>query len=209
MTLYADRSDAGLALAADLEEWRGTDAVVLGIPRGGVVVAAAVATRLGLPLGVVITRKLGAPGQAEFAIGAIGDGVRVVNPDAIRLAEVTPEQLAFIEDVERVELTRRERRFAGSGPDLAGRAAIIVDDGVATGATAMAACHVARAHGAARIVLAVPVAPAGWRPDRRLVDEYVCASPEEEFWAVGQFYADFTQASDDDVARLLEPGDVT
>ena len=203
MAIFADRTAAGSELAEALSAWRSADAVVFGIPRGGVVVAAEVARILRLPLDVAVVRKLGAPAQAEYAVGAIADGVRVVNPDAVRRGDVTPDELASVEHAERVELDRRRRAFPRSTPALAGRTAIVVDDGVATGATATAACRSLRAQGAARIVLAVPVAPAGWRPNPDEVDHYVCPHPIRDFWAVGQFYTDFTQTEDGEVARLL------
>ncbi len=201
VTIFADRADAGRELAALLEDRRGTDAVVFGIPRGGVVVAAEVARLLDLPLAAAVVRKLGAPSHEEYAIGAIADGVKIMNPEAAR--RVTPEQLAHVEDLERVELERRLRLFAASTPSIAGATAIVVDDGVATGATAMAACQALRAQGAARIILAVPVAPASWRPDSAIVDEFLCPHPIRDFWAVGQFYTDFTQTTDEEVSRLL------
>lgn len=203
MAIFADRAAAGRDLAGALDAWRGSDAVVFGIPRGGVVVAAEVARTLGLPLDVAVVRKLGAPSHEEFAVGAIAEGVRVVHADAVRAGSVTPEQLAFIEDLERVELGRRQRVFPRSSATVAGRTAIVVDDGIATGATAEAACLALRAEGAERIVLAVPVAPQDWRPDPATVDEFVCPHPIREFWAVGQFYDDFTQTADGEVARLL------
>ena len=174
---------------------------MLGIPRGGVAVAAEAARALDLPLGVAVVRKLGAPAQEEYAIGAIAEGVRVVNPDAIR--GVTPEQLAVVEDLERIELRRRTDLFAPRPIELAGRVAIIVDDGVATGATATAACRAIRTSAPAEIVLAVPVAPMRWRPDAGAVDAYVCPHQMRDFWAVGQFYDDFTQTDDEEVLRLL------
>lgn len=204
MAIFADRVDAGEQLAQHLENRRGTDAVVLGIPRGGVVVAAAVARTLGLPLDAAVVRKLGAPSNEEFAIGAIAEGVRVVNPDAVQWGGVSPEQLAFVEDLERVELHRRIRRFATTSVPLAGRTAIIVDDGIATGATMTAACLAARAKGAASVVAAVPVAPREWRPDAS-IDEFVCPHREQGFWAVGPYYADFTQTTDEEVEGLLSP----
>jgi putative phosphoribosyl transferase len=205
VTIFADRVDAGRQLAAELEVHRGTDAVVFGIPRGGVVVAAEVARALALPLAAAVVRKLGTPAREEYAIGAIAEGVTVMNPDAVRHGEVTAEQLALVEDRERVELARRLRLFAAFPPSITGRTAIVVDDGVATGATAMAACRALRGQGAARIVLAAPVAPAAWTPDQAFVDEFVCPHPIKDFWAVGQFYADFSQTTDGEVTRLLSP----
>lgn len=202
MAIFADRVDAGEQLASELEHWRGTDAVILGIPRGGVVVAAAVARVLGLPLDVAVVRKLGAPTNEEFAVGAIADGVRVINPGAVRAGAVTPEQLAFVEDLERVELHRRERAFAAASVPLRGRPAIVVDDGVATGATMTAACLAAKARGASEVIAAVPVAPHDWRPEK-VIDTVVCPHREREFWAVGQYYEHFDQTTDGEVLRLL------
>lgn len=202
MALFADRSAAGRELAESLQPWAGQDAVVFGIPRGGVVVAAAVARSLGLPLAAAVVRKLGAPSHEEFAVGAIAGGVRVVNDAALRASRVTPEQLAFVEDMERVELRRRGALFH-TDDDVERITAIVVDDGIATGATATAACLSLRARGAETIVLAAPVAPADWRPERDVVDEYICPHPVRDFWAVGQFYDDFTQTSDAEVVELL------
>jgi putative phosphoribosyl transferase len=202
VSLFADRADAGRRLAEVLKGWRGQDVLVCGIPRGGVVVAAEVARALGCPLDAAVVRKLGAPSNQEFAVGAIADGVRVVSQGAVEHAGVTPEQLNFVEDLERVELRRRLDRF-GPGLDVIGRIVIVVDDGIATGATAMAACQSVKARGAARVVLATPVAPANWRPGSDVCDEYVCLAPQSQFWAVGQFYDDFTQTEDAEVERLL------
>lgn len=156
-----------------------------------------------LPLGVAVVRKLGAPQHDEFALGAIADGVRIVDPVSLHDAKVTPVQLAAVEQRERAELARRRTSFELTALDVSGRTAIIIDDGVATGSTARAACLAQRAHGAARIVVAVPVAPHSWRPDSLEVDEYICLHREVDFWAVGQYYEDFTQTTDDEVTRLL------
>src|SRR5438094_225918 len=160
MTRFADRRDAGRRLAAKLTSLHGVDAVVLGLPRGGVPVAYEISRALHVSLDVLLVRKLGVPSHSELAMGAIGeDGVRVLNNDVIYRERVTPAELARVEARERDELVRRAARYRGSRPPvpLAGRVAVVVDDGVATGATARAACTVASLRGAARIVLAVPV----------------------------------------------------
>jgi dienelactone hydrolase len=181
--------------------------VVLGLPRGGVPVAAEVASHLGLPLDVAIVRKLGVPFQPELAMGAIGeDGVRVINPGVIAQTHVSDRDLAEVEHRERIELLRRVRRFRSVRPrePLVGRTAIIVDDGFATGATASAACEVARAHGAARVVLAAPVgAPGTIARLGTVADEIVVVEAPPDFLAVGQFYDSFEQTSDDEVSELL------
>ncbi len=159
---FRNRPDAGRRLASRLEFLRGEDVVVLGLPRGGVPVAAEVARALGAPLDVILVRKLGVPAQPELGLGAIGEsGARVINPEVVRYAKVSEAEIAQVERKERAELERRARRFRGDQPHvpLAGRIAVIVDDGIATGSTARAACQVARALGAATVVLAVPVAP--------------------------------------------------
>lgn len=202
MALFADRTAAGRELAAALASWRGRDALVAGIPRGGVVVAAEVARVLSLPLGVVIVRKLGAPGQEEFAVGAIAEDVRVLNAAPRREDAVSPARLAEVEAAERVELERRGRLF-GAADDVRDRVVIVVDDGIATGATATAACRSLRARGAGRVILAAPVAPAEWEPGPDDVDGYVCPHRMRPFWAVGEFYDDFTQTSDAEVVGLL------
>lgn len=204
--LFLDRVDAGDQLAQACAILAGTDPVLLGIPRGGVPVAARVADALRAPLDVVVVRKLGAPQNGEFAIGAIGEGVRVVDYEALRVWGVTDEQLAAIERRERAELARRLERFRGGRPavEVAGRCAVIVDDGIATGATARAACAVVRARGAARIVVAVPVAPPGWSPQPGLdADQLICLHRPRGFMAVGQWYRDFAQTTDDEVRELL------
>jgi putative phosphoribosyl transferase len=203
MAIFADRAHAGRELAEALRAWEGSDAVVLGIPRGGVVVAAEVARALSLPLGTAVVRKLGAPDREEYAIGAIAQDVRVLDDAALRAERVTPSELAAVEAAERAELRRRTEAFGAVGPDPAGRTAIVVDDGIATGASATAACRAVRTRGAREIVLAVPVAPARWLPDIDVVLAYVCPHRESPFWAVGQFYDDFAQTRDEEVMGLL------
>lgn len=205
---FMDRRDAGRQLAARLEHLKGTEVVVLGLPRGGVPVAAEVAVALGAPLDVCLVRKLGVPFQPELGMGAIGEGgVRVINDDVVRTARITPAELAQVEAREREVLEARARRYRGGrGPArLEDRTALVVDDGVATGSTARAACQIARARGAARIVLAVPVAPRDWT--ERLgedADELVCLHTPWDFYAIGQFYVDFSQTDDDEVVACLE-----
>ena len=203
MALFADRADAGRELARSLVRWRGTDAVVLGIPRGGVVTAAAVAAELSLPLDAVVVRKLGAAGREEFAVGAIADGVRIVTPSAMEWAGMSQRDLDAVEAAERDELARRTDAFGSGTAELTGRTVIVVDDGVATGSSAVAACRALRARDPERIVLAVPVAPVRWQPPPDAIDEFVCPHLERDFWAVGQFYDDFTQTTDEQVVELL------
>ncbi len=206
--MFADRADAGQQLAAKLEHLRGEPVVVLGLPRGGVPVALQVALALGAPLDVIVVRKLGVPFQPELAMGAVGeDGVRVINREVVRDAMVSEEEIAAVESRERAELERRVRRLRGGRPrlPLEGKVAVVVDDGIATGATARAACQIARAHGAARVVLAVPVAPPGWQAGfGGVAGELVCVDTPEGFFAIGQFYGDFSQVSDEEVNACLE-----
>lgn len=208
MRPFDDRVEAGKELAQRLEFYRGQDVVVLGLPRGGVPVAFEVAKALHAPLDVLVVRKLGVPYQPELAFGAIGeDGVRVLNERVMRDAHLDGDAMDAVERQQRVELRRRVDRFRG-GRDripLTGRIAVIIDDGIATGATAKAACQVARAHGARRVVLAVPIGPddlvetfAGY------ADDVVCLRTPTFFSAVGQGYRLFTQTSDDEVVALLD-----
>ncbi len=205
---FTDRIDAGRRLAESLRDLHGSDAVVLGLPRGGVVVAREVARALDAPLDVIVVRKLGVPSRPELGMGAIGEGgVRIINEQVMRFEGITEADLMAVEERERDELERRADRFR-SGREripVAGRTVIVVDDGIATGSTARAACQVARAQGAARVVLAVPVAP----PDtvahlREDVDELVCLDTPDDFFAVGQWYRDFRQTTDDEVVACLD-----
>lgn len=205
--MFVDRTDAGRRLAGRLTHIPREHLVVLGLPRGGVPVAFEVADALRVPLDVIVVRKLGVPSQPELAMGAIGeDGVRIVNSEVIRQARITESDFATVEANERLELARRATRFRG-GRDrlsLVGKIALIVDDGIATGSTALAACQVARAHGAQRVILAAPVAPPGTIERLRdAADEIVVLASPEAFYAIGQFYDDFTQTSDEEVIRLL------
>jgi putative phosphoribosyl transferase len=202
-----DRTDAGQALARSLEHLRGTDLVVLGLPRGGVPVAFEVAKALGAPLDVIVVRKLGVPYQPELAMGAIGEGgIKVSNDDVIRRGGITPQEIAAVEQRERADLVQQAQRFRLGRPnvDVAGRTAVIVDDGIATGSTAAAACQVARQMGATRVVLAVPVgAPESIRSLQLVYDEVDCLYAPEHFMAVGTFYDNFRHVSDTEVTDLL------
>lgn len=205
---FRDRSDAGHRLAGLLERPPGERLVVLGLPRGGVPVAAEVARQLDAPLDVLVVRKLGVPSQPELAMGAIGEcGVRILDGDVIRSLHVSDQALADVESAEHAELGRRVQRYRGGrDPEpLLGCTAIVVDDGMATGSTALAACQAARLMGAARVVLAVPVASTEAVSSlRRHADEVVVAVTSQRFRSVGAFYDDFTQTSDDEVMRCLE-----
>lgn len=205
---FVDRVDAGRRLAARLGHLAQEPVVVLGLPRGGVPVAFEVAQALGAPLDVIVVRKLGVPYRPELGMGALGEGgVRVINDEIVRMARVSESALAEVEARERAELERRARRFRGERPRLSlhGKTAVIVDDGIATGSTARAACQVARAQGAARVVLAVPVAPPGWTSrfgDE--TDELVAVETPEPFYAIGESYDDFSQTRDEAVIDYLE-----
>jgi putative phosphoribosyl transferase len=206
--MFTDRRDAGRQLSDRLQHLRAPQTVVLGLPRGGVPVAFEVAAALHAPLDVIVVRKLGVPFQPELAMGAIGEGaVEVVNDHVVRIAHVSEVELAAVRERERVELARRSRLFRGGHPRLSleGRTALLVDDGIATGSTAMAACRVARAAGAARVVLASPVAPPSTAERfRAVVDEFVCVDTPADFYAIGQFYRDFRPVPDSEVIEVLD-----
>ncbi len=206
---FASRAEAGRRLAERLAQSLPPEPVViLGLPRGGIPVAYEVATALGAPLDVIVVRKLGVPFQPELAMGAVGEGgIRVVNQEVIRGAGVSASQLAAVEARERDEVVRRATRFRGDREraPLTGRTAVIVDDGIATGSTVRAACQVARAQGAARVIVAAPIAPPSATDRLRdVADEVIVLRTPEYFSAIGQFYDDFTQTSDAEVLRLLE-----
>jgi putative phosphoribosyl transferase len=205
---FTDRTDAGQRLATRLEYLRGTDVVVLGLPRGGVPVAFEVAMALGAPLDVIVVRKLGVPFQPELAMGAIGEGgVRVLNDEVIRRSGVTDTELASVEERELADLKQQAQRFRAGRPhvDIAGRTVIVVDDGIATGSTASAACQVARRHGAARVIMAAPVgAPESIQLLHAVCDDVVCVEAPPFFAAVGTWYDDFRHVPDGQVTSLLE-----
>jgi predicted phosphoribosyltransferase len=207
-TTFPNRAEAGRRLAEKLEQYAGRDdVIVLGLPRGGVPVAYEVAQRLGVPLDVFIVRKLGVPGFEELALGAIASGgVRVLNDDVVRALPNANELVESVTARETAELQRREQAYRDGRPppELRGRVVILVDDGLATGATMRAAVAALRQLGAAKIVVAVPVGAADTcRELEEEVDETVCVMAPEWFQAVGQFYEDFSQTSDDEVRELL------
>lgn len=206
--VFADRREAGRALATRLGHLRDRDPVILALPRGGVPVGAEVAVALGAPLDVILVRKLGVPSQPELGMGSIGEGgVRVLNDEVVTAAGVSASEVTAVEDRERraVEQRAATYRKGRQAVRLGERASVIVDDGIATGSTALAAAEVARARGASYLVIAAPVA------SRQAVaklsaraDEVVCLETPRTFWAVGQWYDDFSQTTDREVIELLE-----
>ena len=207
---FRDRVHAGELLEELLRRELGDidDGIVLGLPRGGVPVAAAVARRLGLPLDVYLVRKLGVPGHEEYAMGAIASGgVRVLNEDAVRSLGIDQATIDSVTERELVELERREIAYRGNRPalDLEGTNVILVDDGIATGASMRAAIEAVRAAEPASITVAVPVAPLSTcRALTEIADRVVAVEMPDPFYAVGWHYIDFAQTTDDEVRRLLE-----
>jgi putative phosphoribosyl transferase len=208
--LFSNRQEAGRRLAAELGRFKSAQPVILALPRGGVPVGFEIALALNAPLDVVLVRKIGAPGMSELAIGAIVDGEQLDKIiDSALVAELSVQQSYLDAEIARqaAEIERRRRvYFKGRAPvTVAGRAALVVDDGIATGATMRAALRAIRRRSPAKLVLAVPVAPGhtieALRPE---VDEIVCLATPEEFYAIGQFYADFRQLDDEDVVTLLD-----
>ena len=206
---FADRHDAGRQLAARLERFRDEDPVVVGIPRGGVPVAAEVARELGAPLDVVVVRKLGAPSNPEYAIGALAEGgVSVVSRDAVEAVGVEPAELDALVERTQADLDDRLRRYRGTRAPLPveGRTVLLVDDGLATGRTARAAAQAMRARGGQRVILAVPVAaPRSVEELRDSFEEIVSVEAPANLWAIGLWYDDFRPTSDEEVASLLGP----
>ncbi|MFP4074829.1 MAG: phosphoribosyltransferase family protein, partial [Actinomycetota bacterium] len=207
--MFTDRLEAGRRLAGHLRHLEGRDdVVVLGLPRGGVPVAYQVATALGVPMDVIVVRKLGVPYQPELAMGAIGEGgVRILDDRIVAAAGVSEQELEAVERRERAELERRAELFRDGREmiSLEDRVAVIVDDGIATGSTIRVAARVARALGAARVIVAAPVAPHD--AAERLsgdADEVVLVETPHAFYAIGQFYRDFAQTTDEEVTQFLE-----
>lgn len=209
MRAFKDRYDAGRQLSERLTEYAGrSDVVVLALPRGGVPVAYEVATALDVPLDVFLVRKLGVPGQEELAMGAIGSGgIRVLNEPVVQMLGVSEKEIDRVATQEERELERREREYRNGrpAPEIRGRTVVLIDDGLATGSTMRAAVQAVRRQGASQVVVAVPVAAASTCDDfRGEVDDVVCAVTPEPFYAVGLWYEDFSQTTDEEVRRLLE-----
>jgi putative phosphoribosyl transferase len=204
--IFADRLDGGERLAKGLAHLAGSDCVVLAIPRGGVIVGEVIAREIGAPLDVVVPRKIGAPGNPELAIGAVAPGIRVLDPRMVGALGVTDRYLEREIAEQEAEIERRQRAYRGGRPPqpVEGRVAIVVDDGVATGSTAVAALRWARARGAERVVLAVPVAPPqSLERLRAEADEVVVLETPQPFLAVGEWYRDFDQTTDEQVVSAL------
>jgi putative phosphoribosyl transferase len=207
---FKDRSDAGHKLAKALAGYKDQEPVILALPRGGVPVAAEVATMLNAPLDLILVRKVGVPFQPELAMGAVVDGgapIIVRNDDVIGLAGIDESDFKAICDSELAEIERRRQRYLGSRErvDISGRTAIVIDDGVATGATTRAALRATRMRNPKKLVLAVPVAPtdslAALRSD---ADDVICLEDYEFFGAIGAYYADFSQVPDEEVIEMLK-----
>ena len=204
--IFEDRVDAGEKLAKALVDYSGADAVILAIPRGGVIVGEIVARQLGVPLDVVVPRKIGAPGNPELGLGAIAPGVRVIDPRMVEMLGVSESYLERQIAAEEEEIERRLGAYRGGRPpaDVAGKVAVVVDDGVATGGTAFAALRWAKAQGASTVVLAVPVAPgASIGRLEQEADRVVVLSAPEPFFAVGEWYRRFDQTTDEEVVAAL------
>ncbi|HEU4915104.1 MAG TPA: phosphoribosyltransferase family protein [Acidimicrobiia bacterium] len=205
--MFRDRIDAGRALGIALMRFKSSSPVVLGLPRGGIPVAAEVAHALAAPLDIVVVRKLGLPGHDEYAMGALGEGdVRIVDWGVVAAAGLSAQQVARVIERERSELCRRAAKFRPLRPrvDLNGRTVIVVDDGIATGSTVTAAISVVRDLGARQVVAATPVAPEDTvRRLNRVADQVVVLEMPSPFYAVGEGYLDFPQTTDEEVAAIL------
>ena len=208
MTLFADRVDAGKRLAQDLKAHVSNDAVVLAIPRGGVVVGYEVAKALVLSLDVIIPRKIGAPNNPELAIGAMTeDGTILLDDRLVDYLNVSQEYIEEESEAQKAEIHRRLKLYRGDipYPSLKGREVILIDDGIATGSTMKAALASVRKRGAKSVIIAIPVGPPSTiRELEKEADRVVCLHTPEAFYAIGQFYEDFTQTQDEEVIRLLK-----
>ena len=207
---FKDRSDAGRKLAKALASYKEQQPVILALPRGGVPVAVEVAAALNAPLDLILVRKIGVPFQPELAMGAVVDGgapIIVRNEDVIRLAGIDESEFKAICDSELTEIERRRQRYLESRQraDISGHTAIVIDDGIATGATTRAALRATRMRNPKRLVLAVPVAPTDTVAELRSeADDLICLEDHELFGAIGIYYADFNQVSDDEVIEILK-----
>lgn len=206
---FVDRMEAGRRLGKALAAYEDQHPIILALPRGGVPVAGEIAAMLGAPLDLVLVRKIGVPLQPELAMGAVADGPEplvVRNEDVIALSGVDRREFNRVRDQELAEIARRRQRYLGKRPhpDLNGQVAIVVDDGVATGATTKAALRAVRMQNPKKLVLAVPVAPTDTLSQlKKEADEIVCLEDYEPFGAIGAFYADFNQVSDEQVTQIL------
>lgn len=206
---FRDRSEAGRLLAHQLEHYKNRpDVIVLGLPRGGVPVAYEVAKELNVPLDVFIVRKLGVPGHEELGMGAIATGgIRIINNEVVRSLNIPQQAIDYVTAQERQELERREHLYRGDRPasDIRGKTVIVVDDGLATGSTMRVALAALRQQAPAKLVVAVPLAPPETCDQLRAeADEVVCAVTPEPFYAVGSWYRNFDQTSDDEVRNLIQ-----
>jgi putative phosphoribosyl transferase len=206
---FANRADAGRQLAAALSKFKSDRPVILALPRGGVPVAAEIADLLEAPLDLILVRKIGVPYQPELAMGAVVDGgqpITVRNEDVVRLAGISEEEFQAVCNAELAEIDRRRKRYLGDRPhpQVEGNCAIVVDDGIATGATIRAALRATRMRNPEKLVLAAPVAPTSTLMELRSeADEVVCLEDYEPFGAIGLFYSDFRQVSDEEVIATL------
>ncbi len=203
---FENRAEAGRVLAEKLLRYAKRNVVVLALPRGGVPVGVEVAKRLEAPLDIFLVRKLGVPGHKEFAMGAIASGgVFLLNQELVRQLDLSAEDIQQIVDEERYELERREDAYGSNRHALSGRTVILVDDGLATGLSMKAAVEAVRQHNPARVVVAVPVAPAEAKAQfKNIADEMICVRTPETFFAVGEWYDDFSQTTDEEVRELLK-----
>ncbi len=204
--MFKDRREAGRMLAERLSHYKGKDVVVLAIPRGGVIIGGEIAEQLKAPLDIVVARKIGAPGNPEYAVGAVSpDGTTYIDKEAVEILGISAKYLEEEKRRQMAEIERRMKRYRGSGEyAIAGKVAILVDDGVATGYTALAALEFIRKMAPSKLVFAVPVSPPGTlRKLRERSDEVICLETPDWFQAISQFYREFEQVKDEEVQRIL------